>query len=619
MEQITRNPMQLFAPAKVVVERRPDASIVLRSPMPLAVHDHTLGGYLEKWAIETPDRVFLAERGVDHAWKKLTYAEVRAKVRAVGTWLLNQNISDQRPIVILSDNSVEHAILMLAGMHIGVPVSPISQAYSLISKDFAKLKTNIELLKPGVIFVENLQLFSPALKAISSLHDAIVVAGTRSTSVEGAVSFADLKNKTDNAAVTAALANVNADTIAKLLFTSGSTSIPKAVINTQRMLCASQQSKIQIWPFLTTTPPIMVDWLPWSHTFGGNHNFNMVLRNGGTLYLDGGKPAPGLFEISKKNLSDVASTVYLNVPRGFDMLVSALREDATLRRTFFSRLQVIFYAAAALPQHLFDDINQLALDTLGHYVPLVSGWGATETAPSCTDCHFVSERTGVIGIPVPGVELKLVPFQGKLEVRVRGPNVTPGYWKQPELTQAAFDEEGYYKMGDAVDFADPSEPEKGLVFDGRVGEDFKLSSGTWVHVGCLRMKAIDALLPIAQDIVVTGHDKDTVGFLIFPNLFELRKLTPHLADETPTLELLRHPSVHAVVARGLATLKKAGGGSSSYATRALLLAEPPSIDDGEITDKGYINQAMVLSRRSDFVQRLYAHEPDDEVIVPDES
>lgn len=616
MSQILRDPNRLFAPAEVTVEKRPDGSQVLRSPMPLGAFPASLGAHLERWAREAPDRVFLAERGADGQWVELTYAATRARVRAAATWLLGQNLSAERPVAILSDNSLEHAVLMLAAMHIGVPVSAISQAYSLVSKDFAKLKVNIELLQPGVIFVEDIGRFGPALQAIAPLHPGVVVAGSRGGVAEGAVPFATLLERTDEAAVDAALAEVNGDTIAKLLFTSGSVGTPKSVINTQRMLCANQQSKAQIWPFLAEQPPVVVDWLPWSHTFGSNHNLNMVLRNGGTLYMDAGKPVPGAFDVSLRNLKDVAPTVYLNVPRGFDMLVSALHADAELRERFFSRLQVIFYAAAALPQHLFDEINRLAMETVGEHIPLVSGWGSTETAPLCTDSHFAPERSGVIGIPIPGTELKLVPSADKLEVRVRGANVMPGYWKLPDLSRAAFDEEGFYQIGDAVEFVDPARPEKGLLFDGRVGEDFKLVTGTWVHVGSLRMKGIDALVPIAQDIVVTGHDRDEVGFLIFPNIAELRRLSANLPEDAPVETLLRQPSVKAMVGRGLAKLRKEGGGSSGYAARAMLMAEPPSIDAGEITDKAYINQRMVLTRRADFVLRLHADQPDEDVILP---
>ena len=615
MNTIIRDPAKLFAPATVLVEHRSDGSRVLRSPMPLRAVPDKLGQSLERWAAEAPERTFMAERGANGEWVRLSYAETLARVRAVGTWLLGQNLSVNRPVVVLSDNSVEHAVLMLAAMHVGVPVSAISQAYSLVSKDFAKLKSNIEHITPGVIFVENHARFAPALAAIAPLHDGVVVAGSAGGPGEGAVPFSTLLERTDAAAVDAAYAAVNGDTIAKFLFTSGSVGAPKAVINTQHMICSNQQAKAQIWPFLEQNPPVVVDWLPWSHTFGSNHNFNMVLRNGGTMYLDTGKPAPGAFETSLKNLRDISPTIYLNVPRGFDMLVSALHEDVSLREAFFKNLQVIFYAAAALPQHVYDEINRLSMETLGVHVPLVSGWGSTETAPLCTDSHFAPERSGVIGIPIPGTELKLVPSADKMEVRVRGHNVMPGYWKLPELSKAAFDEEGFYQIGDAVEFVDSARPQKGLLFDGRVGEDFKLVTGTWVHVGSLRMKGLDALVPMAQDIVVTGHNGDEIGFLIFPNVPELRKLSANLPADAPVEVLLRQPSVRAMVARGLATLKKSGGGSAGYAARAMVLVEPPSIDAGEITDKGYINQRLVLTRRADLVMRLHSEQPDEDVIL----
>ena len=617
MTAIIHDPLQLFAPATVQVDHRPDGSRVMRSPMALGAVPAKLGQHLERWATAAPERTFLAERGAGGEWVKLTYADALARVRAVATWLLGQRLSAERPVVVLSDNSIEHAILMLAAMHIGVPVSAISQAYSLVSKDFAKLKGNISHITPGVIFVEHHARFAPALAAIAPLHDGVVVTGSAGGPAEGCVPFGELLAHTDGAAVDAAYARVNGDTIAKFLFTSGSVGAPKAVINTQRMMCSNQQAKAQIWPFLERTPPVVVDWLPWSHTFGSNHNFNMVLRNGGTMYLDAGKPVPGApFETSLKNIKDVSPTVYLNVPRGFDMLVSALHEDEALRQAFFRNLQVIFYAAAALPQHLYEELGRLSVETIGVRVPLVSGWGSTETAPLCTDSHFAPDRSGVIGIPIPGTELKLVPSADKLEVRVRGPNVMPGYWKLPELSEAAFDEEGFYKIGDAVEFLDRLQPQKGLLFDGRVGEDFKLVTGTWVHVGSLRMKGLDALVPVAQDIVVTGHDRDEIGFLIFPNIPELRKLSSNLPPDASVEELLHQPSVRAMVARGLARLKKEGGGSSGYAARAMLLVEPPSIDAGEITDKGYINQRLVLTRRADLVLRLHADQPEHDVIVP---
>jgi feruloyl-CoA synthase len=389
------------------------------------------------------------------------------------------------------------------------------------------------------------------------------------------------------------------------LQTSGSTGTPKAVINTQRMLTSSQQAKAQTWPFLERAPDdlVILDWLPWSHTFGANHNFNLVLRNGGTLYIDGGKPAPGLFATSLANLRSVMPTVYFNVPRGFDMLISALREDDELRRRFFGEVKFAFYAGAALPQNLWDAMEELSIRTVGRALPMVSAWGSTETSPLATDCHFQAKRSGNIGVPIPGTELKLVPSGDKLEVRVRGTNVTPGYWKAPELTAQAFDAEGFYRIGDAVTFADADRPELGLFFDGRVAEDFKLNSGTWVNVGTLRVAGIAALAPLAQDIVVTGHGGDEVRFLVFPNIAACRAHAG-LPDSAGADEVIGHAKVRAAIGQGLAKLKAQGGNSSGHATRALLLAEPASVDGGEITDKGYINQRAVLTRRASAVAIL---------------
>jgi feruloyl-CoA synthase len=466
-----------------------------------------------------------------------------------------------------------------------------------------------------VIHVADAPRFRAALEAIAPLHTAQVVASRGYGEVSGVHDWAELLGPPDEAAVDRALHSIGSDTVAKLLFTSGSTGSPKGVINTQRMLCANQQQIRQIWPFTDASPPVIVDWLPWSHTFGGNHNFNLVLRAGGTLYIDDGRPVPGLFERTVANLEEIAPTIYLNVPRGYDLLVAALRSSEALRRNFFSRLQVLFYAAAALPQHLWEALEQLAVETTGERIVLVSSWGATETAPMAVGCHFRAERAGIIGLPVPGCELKLVPAGDKIEVRVRGPNVMPGYWKLPELTAAAFDEDGFYRIGDAVRLVDERRPELGLSFDGRISEDFKLTTGTWVNVGGLRIRAIAALDPVAQDIVVAGQDRDSVGFLVFPNLANCRRLCPDLPPEAGVEEVLASAPVRRRVREGLERLRRDGGGSSSYAARAMLLAQPPSIDAGEITDKGYINQRAVLAVQSAAVERLYSPTPDAAVVI----
>ena len=605
-----------FVDPQVSMEKRSDGSILLNSEIILGnTYSRCVGEWLEHWAQHTPERLWLAERAAKDQWQRITYGEARQRVIKIASWLLTQNLSPERPLVILSDNSIEHALLMLAAMHIGVPSCSISPGNSLMSKDHAKLKGNIELLEPGVIYADPIEKFQPALEAIASLHDGVLIAGSNSATLMGATAFADIESSDNESGVMSAFAAITPSTIAKFLFTSGSVGMPKAVPNTQRMLCSNQKAKELVWPMLAEEPPVLLDWLPWSHTFGGNHNFNLVLHWGGTLYLDDGKPTPALIEKTVRNLREISPTLYFSVPRAYDMLVPLLREDASLREVFFQRLKLVFYAAAALPNHLWTALEEMARETTGQDIMVVSSWGSTETAPICTDCHFNATRSGVIGVPIPGTSLKLVPCADKLEVRVKGPNIFTGYWKQPELSAKAFDEEGYYMIGDAMKLVDPDRPELGLLFDGRVGEDFKLLTGTWVHAGAMRMAGLEAIAPVGQDIVVTGHDLDEIGFLIFPHLEECRRLCPDLPADTPLETLLARPEIIERVSKGLQTLKTNGGGTSTYATRALLMSEPPSAEAGEITDKGYINQRMVLARRADLVSALYAESPDNRVIT----
>jgi len=606
----------MFVEPLVMIEARSDGTRILRSGIALPDnYGRCVGEWLEHWAREAPNRLFLAERGADDAWIELGYGEARRRVVAIASWLQGQNLSPERPVAILSDNGIEHALLMLAAMHVGIPSCAISTGNSLMSKDFGKLKANIELLRPGVIYADQIERFRPAIDAVASLFSGVVVAGGRSKDIGSAVPFAELERECDEARVMSAFNRITPDTIGKFLFTSGSVGTPKAVVNTQRMMVSNQEAKALMWPFLKTTPPVLVDWLPWSHTFGANHDFNMVLRWGGALYIDDGKPVPALLPKTVRNLKEISPNVYLNVPRAFDMMVPLLREDADFRERFFRNLKFVFYAGAALPHHLWTALEDLSVQATGRKVLMVSAWGATETAPTSSDCHFRASRPGVIGVPVPGTALKLVPTADKMEVRVKGPNVFPGYWKQPDVTAKAFDEEGYYLTGDAVEFVDPARPTLGLVFDGRVGEDFKLLTGTWVHVGSLRVAAIDCMKPVAQDIVVTGHDRDEIGFLIFPNIPECRTLCPGLPPDAPVEDVLSNPTVVNQVRAGLQALKQRGGGTSTFATRALLMAEPPSVEAGEITDKGYINQRLVLNRRADLVEILYGDVPDKAVIT----
>ncbi|MBC7203369.1 MAG: feruloyl-CoA synthase [Pusillimonas sp.] len=608
----------IFAKPAVTLTERDDGTILLDNPVPLAPYARCVGEYLEYWAEAAPDREFIAQRSPAGLWQGLTYAQTLDKVQRLGTWLLKNGITPERPVCVLTDNSVDHALLMLAAMHVGTPYASISPAYSLMSKGHEKLKNLVQRLDPGIIYAGGVARFQAALKSIESLHRAQLVVADEDDS-EGlgvsALRMSELLKDSDLALVNKAYAAITPDTIAKILFTSGSTGYPKGVLNTQRMLCSSQQAREQAWPFLKDEPPVLLDWLPWNHTFGSNHNFNMVLKHGGTLYLDGGKPVPGLFDTSIANLRDIAPTLYMSVPRAFDMLLSTLKSDTALRKQFFSRLQLILYAGAALPQYVWDGLIEISREELGYVVPMVTAWGSTETSPLATDCHFQADRSGVIGLPASGVTLKLVPGGDKLEVRVKGPVVTPGYFKQADVTQAAFDEEGYYKIGDAVRFADPQRPEAGLIFDGRVSEDFKLTTGTWVSVGNVRLEGLEYLAPVAQDIVVTGHDRDEVGFLVFPNFAACRQVAG-LGENAPVDEVIAHPKVLEVVQKGLTRLKKAHPASSTHAGRALLLDSPPSVDDGEITDKGYINQRAVLQRREMKVEALYETQPGAQVIRP---
>jgi len=606
----------LLGPPDVVVERRSDGAIVLRSPHPLPAFPQKLTERLVHWANAAPERVFLAQRDASGAWRTLTYADAMTKVRAIAAALLARGLSAERPIAILSGNDIEHALIGLAAMHVGIPYAPISVPYSLLSKDFGKLKTIIEVLQPGLVFAANGTAFARAIAA--AVPPGVEVAVTANPPNDRAATlFTDLANVQPTPAVEVAHAEIRPDTIAKILFTSGSTGQPKGVINTQLMLCANQSMIRCGLAFVADEPPVIVDWLPWNHTFGSNHNFNLVLHNGGSLYIDDGKPLPGLIDATVRNLRDIAPTIYFNVPKGFEMLLPHLGADRALREKFFSRLKVMFYAGASLSQHVADAIQRLAVETTGERVMFLASLGSTETAPAAVACCWESERTGNIGLPLPGVELKLVPRDGKLEARLRGVNITPGYYKAPQLTAEAFDDEGFYKIGDAVKFADPADPSKGLLFDGRLAEDFKLATGTWVSVGPLRATFIAHFAPLVRDVVLAGPDRDDITALVFPDADACRKLAPDLAADAAVAVLLADQRVRAEFARLLDTLLQAGSGTSSRICRAILLAELPSLDIGEMTDKGSINQRAVLANRAALVEDLYADPPPPHVITPD--
>ncbi len=607
-----------LGPADVVVERRADGAILMRSPHPLPRHPQKLTERLTHWATTAPDRVFLAQRDAQRStgsgWRTLTYAQTLAAVRAVAAALLQRDLSAERPVAILSGNDIDHALLGLAAMHVGIPYAPISVPYSLLSQDFGRLKAIMAVLSPGLVFAANGKAFARAIDAAVP-GDAEVVIAADPLRERPATAFAALTSTAATAAVEAAHGKVGPDTIAKILFTSGSTGQPKGVINTQRMLCANQAMIGAGLALLRDEPPVILDWLPWNHTFGSNHNFGLVLDNGGSLYIDEGKPLPGAFAASVRNLRDVAPTIYFNVPKGFEMLLPHLQAEPALREIFFSRLKVMFYAGASLAQHVLDGLQDLAVKTTGERIIFISSLGSTETAPAALACTFESERAGNIGLPLPGVELKLVPRDGKLEARLKGANITPGYWRAPALTADAFDDEGFYKIGDALKFADPADPAKGLLFDGRLAEDFKLTTGSWVSVGPLRAAFIAHFAPLVRDVVVAGADRDAVTALIFPDLDACRKTAPGLAPDLPAQLLLADPLVIAAFSRLLDSFLAAGVGTSSRITRAILAEEPPSLDAGEMTDKGSINQRAVLANRPALIEALYAEPPPPNVIL----
>ena len=587
-----------------VLDRRAGGDIHIRTSQPLGPYPNKLTERLEHWAKTAPDRVFLAQRDATGAWRTLSYSQVLREVRRIGQALLNRDLSPERPIAIISGNDIEHALLALAAQYVGIPYAPISAAYSLMSSDFGKLRYILDLLTPGLVFANDGAAFARAIEAVVPANIELAVARNPLSSRKTTM-FADLAAEPTKA-VDAAHGKVGPDSIAKILFTSGSTGQPKGVINTHRMLCSNQAMIATGFAFVREEPPVVVDWLPWSHTFGSNHNFGLVLDNGGSLYIDDGNPTPAGIAKTARNLREIAPTIYFNVPKGFEALVAHFRADEQLRKNFFSKLKVLFYAGAGLAQSTWDDLTQLAVETTGERIIFLSSLGSTETAPMALACTWDFDRPGNIGLPAPGVELKLVPNEGKLEARLRGPHITPGYWRQDQLTREAFDAEGFYKLGDALRFVDAADPGKGLLFDGRLAEDYKLATGTWVSVGPLRAKFIDHFAPHVRDVVFAGIDRDDIAVLVFPDIEACRKLCPDLPASAAPVTVLNDVRVRAHFAALLGKLAQQNPGSSTRICRAILLEELPSMDKGEMTDKGSINQRAVLNNRAGLVDELYA-------------
>ncbi len=600
---------RLLAPRRVERVDLGQGAFELRSPEPLAPYARCVGEWLEQWARETPSALAFAEPAHAQAgggWVQCSWAELRQRVGSAAQALLDLKLPDGKPIAVLSDNALDHLVLLLAGMHIGRAVCTVSSAYCrLAGTDFSRIHGILETLDPALVYASDAAVYGKPL--LGAPVRPVAVFSTGASTHPGALDFDQLLATRETPAVMQAFASITPDTHAKYLLTSGSTGHPKVVINTHRMLCANQQMLAQTLRFLDVEKPVLLDWLPWSHTFGGNHNTNLVLRSGGTMYIDDGRPMPGAVDKTLAHLCDgpagVEPTIYFNVPRGYEMMLPALESDDALARRFFGKLKMLFYAGAGMPGSTWQRLEAVAAKVREEPLWMTTSWGSTETAPAITFASWKLDRPGVIGLPMPGVKLKFIPNGGKLEMRIAGDNIFPGYRGNPEATRDAFDEQGYYCIGDAGYLLDETDPLQGVVFNGRVAEDFKLTSGTWVSVGTLRLKVVTALAPYAQDVVITGHDRSEVGALVF------------LTEEGRQLP----QGAFAAKARAaLLALKAEGGGSSQTPARLLVLADAPSMAAGEITDKGYINQRMVLSRRAPEVQALYdkhvATPPDPRVI-----
>jgi feruloyl-CoA synthase len=595
------------------MEKTADGAIRLRSTTPLGAYPIKITDRLVHFAQTQPDRVLVGQRDATGEWRTIGYARMLDLVRRVGQALLSRPLSAERPIAILSGADLDHAVLGLAAMHVGIPYSPVSPPYSLVSTDYGKLKHVLGLLTPGMIFAADGAAFSKAIDAVAP-PDVEIVVRANPPKNRAATLFEDLLATSPAEAVDAAAAKIAADDAMKILFTSGSTGMPKGVINTQRMFAANQQMQVEMLPTLREQPPVVVDWMPWNHTFA-HSDFGNVLYNGGSYYIDDGRPVPGQFERTVRNLRDIKPNYYFNVPKAYEFLIPFLRSDAELRQSFFERVQMMFYAAAGLPQFIWDALDEIALATVGERIPMVTGLGMSETAPFMLCANWPDGFAGLVGVPAPGIDFKLAPVERKFEARMKGPSMTPGYWRQPELTAKLFDEEGYLKTGDAVRLLDERDADKGIMFDGRLAEDFKLLTGTWVSVGPLKTKIVLHFAPYVRDVVMTGADRDELGALFFADGAACRALCPDLPSDAPEIAVLRHAAVRGRFAALLTELAKEGSGSANRVVRGMILEEPPAIDKNEVTDKGSLNARALLDARKALVEELYAVTPSPRVIL----
>lgn len=583
----------------------------MRSVEPLADYDNRVGDWLDHWAAEAPERAFIVEQ-TDHGERSICYREALAEVLLLAEGMLSYGLCPDRPLAILAANSIDYALIKLAALYVGIPIAPIAPAYALQSTDFVKLSYSFRLLTPGMVVVDDGELYRNAIERTLST-DTPVIALRNASSLSNGMSLASLRgNGTRRDDVMAAAARVGQETVAKYLFTSGSTGVPKAVINTHRMICSNSQMKRQVAPVLADEPPVMVDWAPWNHTAGGNSNFSIVLHNGGTLYIDPGKPTPTLFGASLELLRRISPTIYFNVPRGFELLIPHLNADRAFREHFFQRIKFLWYAAASMQPSTWSALERLTVEAVGQRILTVTGLGMTETSPIALFGTRNDTGPGMVGIPVAGMDLKLVPHDDSYEARYRGPNVTPGYWRDSAASDAAFDEHGFFRSGDLLSFIDPERPKAGFRFDGRINEDFKLSSGTRVSADKLRLHALDVLRPFATEVVIVGADRDDVRMLIFPD-WEVCVAAIGLDRDTTPAQIVSNKRLRALLRERLIQLAAAGTGSSNRIVAAMLVDVPPSGAAGELTEKGTINSRMLQRNRPELLDILFG-EADDRVL-----
>ncbi|MGV2050798.1 feruloyl-CoA synthase [Agrobacterium sp. 22-209-1] len=598
--------VKLWSP-DVAWEKRPNGEIMIWRNDPLGPYPRKLNERLIHWAVTTPDRTWMADRQGREPWREVSYAQALDKVRRIAQFLLDKDLSVEKPLLVLSENSIEHALMVLAAQHVGIASAAITPAYAT-SSDLGKLHDIRRQITPGMVFAEDAAPFHRALQEVFDDGTPLVGLSNLPEDRPNTFRFDALLDTVPTQTVDHAFDSVGPDTVAKFLFTSGTTGSPKAVIQTQRMLCSNQEMIADCYAYFRDEPPVVVDWAPWNHTAAGNKVFNLVIYNGGTYYIDRGKPSPALIGQTIDNLRDVSPTWYFNVPAGHEMLVQAMRKDEALCRTFFRDLKLLMYAGAGMAQHTWDALIELSVATVGHAVPMGAGLGSTETAPFSLFCTEPQDKPGNIGIPAQGVTMKLVPVDDRYELRLKGPNITPGYWRNSELTAAAFDKEGFYRIGDTVKFAVSDDPRRGFYFDGRMAENFKLQTGTWVAVGPLRAQFVNMFSGLIRDAVITGENRSELGALVVPFMPALRELVPG-SHQLSDAEIIQHPNVRVQIAARLSAHQKQASGSASRIMRLLVIEDPLRFEKGEVTDKGSINQRAVLLHRRDLVDALYGDTP----------